>query len=60
MQKRKFREDYAIAKTLDYGISMLTEGIGNTFSLEQAEALFIEMAAINDALVQLCESYRNN
>ena len=55
MQKRGFKENYAIKKSIDYGEKMLGAGLGETVPPELAIELFKEFAAINTALAKRLE-----
>lgn len=56
MERRNFKEDYAIEQAIKYGKNMLEAGIGQTITLQQAAVIFRELATINNTMANLCES----
>jgi len=58
--KKKFDEDSAIKKTLDWAYAQIEAGIGETFSLKDAEAGFREMSEIANILAEACRQANNN
>lgn len=53
--ERKFTEDYAIKKAIDYGLNMLQSGLGQAVPAGKATTMFRELASINTALADHCE-----
>lgn len=56
MQRRNFKEEYAIEQAVNYGKNMLSTGIGETVTPQQAAHIFKELASINTAMADWCES----
>ena len=56
MQRRNFKEDYAIEQAFNYGTKMLNAGVGRTVTSQQAAQIFRELASINTAMADWCES----
>ena len=55
MQRRNFKEEYAIEQAVNYGKNMLSNGIGETVTPQQAAQIFKELASINTAMADWCE-----
>ena len=52
--EKGFQQKYAKEKSVEYGISMLRAAIGKTFTLEEAEVGFRELAIVSSILADLC------
>ncbi len=56
MQRRNFKEGYAIEQAINYGKNMLNAGVGKTVTPQRAAQIFKELASINTAMADWCES----
>ena len=55
MQRKSFKEKYAIDQAINYGQNMLNAGIGKTVTPKHAATIFRELASINTAMAGWCE-----
>ncbi len=56
MQRKNFKQDYAIEQAFNYGTNMLNAGIGTTITPKQAAQIFEELASVNSAMADWCKS----